>query len=92
MLVTSDTEFYSHIKRYQRERNTCCLGLLLLPSEEVKQIDLLQRLRSGKLKLTHPLADMFHFEEARHENLFINLRANPPEVKELCDCEWDVDV
>jgi hypothetical protein len=29
--------------------------------------------------------------EPRHENLFINLRANPPEVTELCTCEWDDD-
>ncbi len=33
MFVTADTEFPAHIKRYQREHNDCCWGLLLLPSE-----------------------------------------------------------
>src|ERR1700722_19866957 len=34
---------------------------------------------------------VFHFENARWDNLFVNLKANPPEVEELCECEWDKD-
>jgi len=89
MLVTADTEFPDHLKRYQREHNTCCWGLVLLPSDELKQIEILKRIKAGKLKIKHPLSQVFHFEDARHENLFVNLRANPPEVTELCSCEWD---
>jgi len=89
MLVTADTEFPDHLKRYQREHNTCCWGLVLLPSDEIKQIDVLKRIKNRKLKIKHPIARVFQFEDARHENLFINLRANPPEVTELCTCEWE---
>jgi len=89
MLVTSDREFPDHLRRYQREHNACCWGLVLLPSEELKQIEILKRIKGGKLKIKHPVDRIFQFENARHENLFINLRANPPEVTELCTCEWD---
>lgn len=89
MLVTADTEFPNHMRRYQREHNTCCWGLVLLPSEELKQIEVLRRIRDGKLKIKHPISRVFQFEDARHENLFVNLRSNPPEVTELCTCEWD---
>ena len=89
MLVTADIEFPKHIKRYQLARNDCCWGLMLLPGEELKQIDVLKRLKGGKIKLKHPKFDDFQFDYARHENLFVNLRADPPEVGELCDCEWE---
>lgn len=89
MLVTADLGFGKHVARYQREHNACCWGLLLLPDNEGKQIELLKRLKEGKMKLKHPIGDDFHFDLARHENLCINLRANPPEVTELCDCEWE---
>jgi predicted nuclease of predicted toxin-antitoxin system len=89
MLVTADIGFGKHVARYQREHNACCWGLLLLPDNEGKQIELLKRLKEGKMKLKHPIGDDFHFDVARHENLCINLRANPPEVTELCDCEWE---
>ena len=89
MLVTADLGFGKHVARYQREHNACCWGLLLLPDNEGKQIELLKRLKEGKIKLKHPVGDDFHFDLARHENLCINLRANPPEITELCDCEWE---
>jgi predicted nuclease of predicted toxin-antitoxin system len=91
MLVTADKEFPDHLRRYQREHNDCCWGLILLPSDELKQIEILKRVKAGKLKLKHPVDRVFQFEDARHENLFVNLRANPPEVTELCTCEWDED-
>ena len=91
ILVTADTEFLHHLRRYQREHNACCWGLVLLPSEELKQIDILRRIKAGKLKLKDPIDEVFHFENARADNLFVNLRANPPEISELCDCEWDED-
>lgn len=91
MLVTADTEFPNHIKRYQREHNVCCWGLLLLPDKESKQIDVLKRLKEHKIKLKHPKSPAFHFDLARHQNLFANLRADPPQVTELCDCEWKND-
>ncbi|HEY1210199.1 MAG TPA: hypothetical protein VGE85_12575 [Terracidiphilus sp.] len=89
MLVTADTKFSNYLRRYQRERNTCCWGLVLLPADELSQIEILKRIKAGKLKIKHPVARVFQFEDARHENLFINLRANPPEVTELCTCEWE---
>jgi hypothetical protein len=89
MLVTADTGFPDHIKRYQREHNDCCWGLLLLPDKESKQIDVLKRLKERKIKLKHPKHPALHFDLARHQNLFVNLRADPPKVTELCDCEWD---
>jgi hypothetical protein len=46
-------------------------------------------LKEGKIKLKHPIDDEFHFDAARHENLCINLKANPPQVTELCNCEWE---
>ena len=91
MLVTADTGFPDHIKRYQREHNDCCWGLLLLPDKESKQIDVLKRLKEGKIKLKHPKDPALHFDLARHQNLFVNLRADPPKVTELCDCEWEDD-
>ena len=91
ILVTADTEFLRHLRRYQKEHKVCCWGLVLLPSEELKQIDILRRIKAGKLKLKDPIDDVFHFENARADNLFVNLRANPPEISELCDCEWDDD-
>ncbi|MGA3318725.1 MAG: DUF5615 family PIN-like protein [Candidatus Korobacteraceae bacterium] len=91
MLITADTEFPDHLRRYQRAHNDCCWGLVLLPSEELKQIEILKRIKAGKMKLKHPIDRVFQFENARWENLFINLRANPPEVTELCTCEWDED-
>jgi hypothetical protein len=87
LLVTADVEFPQHFKRYQREHNSCCRGLVLLPSDELKQIDLLKRIKAGKLKLKDPVGNAFHFEYARADNLLVNLRANPPEISDLCDCE-----
>jgi hypothetical protein len=49
---------------------------MLLPADETKQIEILQRLKQGKIKLTHPHIPDFHFDYARHDNLFINLRAD----------------
>jgi hypothetical protein len=91
MLVTADIEFPKHVKRYQRSHNDCCWGLMLLPDGELNQIALLKSLKEGKIKLNHPKVKDFKFDFARHDNLFINLRANPPNVSELCDCEWDDD-
>jgi hypothetical protein len=79
------------MRRYQREHNDCCWGLLLLPDGQIKQIETLKRLKDGKIKLIHPVGDDFHVDNARHENLCINLRSDPPKVTELCDCEWDED-
>jgi hypothetical protein len=76
---------------YQKAHNDCCWGLLLLPDGELKQIDVLTRLRAGKLKLKHPREEIFRFEHVRLDNLLVNLRANPPEIGELCDCEWIED-
>ena len=89
ILVTADAEFPVHFAKYQKAHNTCCWGLLLLPDGELNQIRVLQRFRDGKLQLSHPKLEKFTFEEARHSNLFVNLRANPPQVGELCDCEWE---
>jgi hypothetical protein len=89
MLVTADVEFPKHIQRYQRERNECCWGLLLLPGEEGRQVDILRRLKEGKMKLKHPRIHDFRFDYARRDNLFVNLRADPPQVTDLCDCEWE---
>jgi predicted nuclease of predicted toxin-antitoxin system len=91
ILVTADTDFPEDFKRYQREHNECCWGLVLLPSEELRQIDVLKRVKAGKLKLKHPIDDVFYFENARADNLFVNLRSNPPEISELCDCEWNTN-
>lgn len=89
ILMTADAEFPRHFKRYQREHNECCWGLVLLPSEELKQIELLKRIKAGKLKMKDPVGNVFHFEYARADNLLVNLRANPPEISDLCDCERD---
>jgi len=91
ILVTADTEFPAHIKRYQKEHNDCCRGLLLLPSEELKQTDVLKRLKNKKIILKHPVDDEFSFETARWDNLLINLKANPPQVSEFCNCRWPED-
>lgn len=91
ILVTADREFPDHLRRYQREHNQCCWGLVLLPSEQIKQIETLKRVKAGKLKVKDPIDKVFHWENARHDNLFVNLRANPPEVTELCTCEWQED-
>ncbi len=77
MLVTADTEFPKHFARYQREHNVCCRGIVLLPSEELKQIKILAHYRG------------FRFDKARQANLCLNLRANPPEAYDLCDCPRD---
>lgn len=87
ILVTSDVEFPQHFKRYQKEHNVCCRGLVLLPSEELKQIDILKRIKSGKMKLKDPVGNDLHFEYVRSDNLLVNLRANPPEISDLCNCE-----
>jgi hypothetical protein len=68
MLVTADVEFPRHIKPYQREHNECCWGLMLLSGEELKQIDILKRLKEGKIKLKHPKDKNFRFDFARHES------------------------
>jgi len=91
MLVTADMGFTQHVKRYQREHNECCCGLMLLPDNRGKQIVILKRLKEGKIRLKHPKGDDFKFDFARHQNLCVNLRAEPPQVTELCDCEWDED-
>ena len=89
MLVTADTEFTAHLKRYQREHNDCCWGLLLLPSDVLKQINMLKDYRSGRLIIPYPLKGVeFRFDKAQQSNLCVNLRANPPETSELCDCAW----
>ncbi len=49
MLVTADLGFGKHVARYQREHNDCCWGLLLLPDNEGKQIEMLKRLKEGKI-------------------------------------------
>src|SRR5258706_6252231 len=59
ILVTADTKFAQHFEKYQREHNACCWGLVLLPSEELKQIDLLKRIKAGKLRLKDPIDDVF---------------------------------
>jgi hypothetical protein len=88
ILVTADTEFPQHFKRYQKEHNDCCWGLLLLPGDGQKQIDVLQHIKNGKLMLKHPKDEIFRFEDVRWDNLLVNLRASPPEIAELCACEW----
>lgn len=88
ILLTADIEFPRHFRRYQRSRNDCCYGLVLLPADEQKQVDVLKRLKAGKLRLKHPKDDVFRFEDVRMDNLLVNLRANPPEISELCDCTW----
>ncbi|MGA3332706.1 MAG: DUF5615 family PIN-like protein [Terracidiphilus sp.] len=89
ILVTADAGFLKHIKNYQRSHNDCCWGLLLLPDGELNQIDVLSRLKEGKIKLAHPKLETFSFELVRHDNLIVNLRSNPPEIRELCDCKWE---
>ena len=91
ILVTADKGFLKHIKDYQRTHNDCCWGLLLLPDGELNQIDVLSRLKEGKIKLSYPKLREFSFKLVRHDNLIVNLRTNPPEVRELCDCEWKGD-
>jgi hypothetical protein len=88
ILVTADLEFPKHFKKYQKAHNDCCWGLILLPGEEQKQIDVLKRLKAGKLNLKHPRDEIFRFEDVRWDNLLVNLRANPPAIVELCNCEW----
>jgi hypothetical protein len=88
ILVTADVEFPRHFRKYQKAHNYCCWGLILLPAEEPKQIDVLKRAKAGKLNLKHPKEEIFRFEDVRMDNLLVNLRANPPYVAELCDCEW----
>lgn len=75
MLVMADIEFPKHVKRYQLSHNDCCWGLMLLPDGELKQIERLKELKEGKIKLTHPKIKNFKFDYARHDNLFVNLRA-----------------
>jgi hypothetical protein len=53
MLVTADKEFPDDLGHYQREHNDCCWGLILLPSDELKQIEVLKRVRAGELKIKH---------------------------------------
>lgn len=89
ILITADTGFLQHFRDYQKAHNDCCWGLLLLPDCELRQIDVLSRLRAGKLRLKHPKDDVLRFEDVRNDNLLVNLRANPPEIGELCMCEWD---
>jgi len=91
ILVTADTDFPAHIRRYQKEHNDCCRGLLLVPSEELKQGEVLKRLKNKKIILKHPVDDQFSFETARWDHLLINLRANPPQVTGLCNCKWQED-
>jgi Domain of unknown function (DUF5615) len=92
MLVTADEGFIKeHIKDYQRAHNDCCWGVLLLPDGIIRQIELLQRLKEGKIKLAYPKLKRFTFDLARHDNLLIDLRANPPSVSELCACPWYSD-
>jgi predicted nuclease of predicted toxin-antitoxin system len=88
ILVTADIEFPKHFRKYQKAHNDCCWGLLLLPAEEQKQINVLKRLAAGKLILKHPKDDIFRFEDVRMDNLLVNLRADPPVIAELCSCEW----
>ena len=92
ILVTADTGFPLHFRDYQKSTNDCCWGLMLLPDGIEKQLNVLQKLKDGKIKLTHPKLETFNFESARHDNLFINLRANPPQIGELCDCKWGDDL
>lgn len=91
ILVTADARILQHFRDYQRAHNSCCWGLLLLPDGELHQIDILRRLRAGKLKLKHPRDDVFRFEDVRNDNLLVNLRTHPPEIGELCNCEWQED-
>ena len=60
-----------------------------MPDNEGNKIEVLRRLKEGKIKLKHPKGRDFKFEFARHQNLCINLRAEPPTVAELCDYEWE---
>lgn len=89
ILVTADAGFVQHFRDYQNSHNECCWGLLLLPDGELRQIEVLNRLRVGKLMLKHPHDEIFRFEDVRNDNLLVNLRANPPEIGELCECEWN---
>lgn len=92
MLVTADEGFITkHIRAYQRSHNDCCWGVLLLPNDIIKQINLLQRLKEGKIKLSYPKLPRFTFDLARHDNLLVDLRTNPPAVRELCGCPWYSD-
>lgn len=50
MLVTTDKAFPDHLRRYPREHNECCWGLILLPTDELKRIEIRKRIRTGKLK------------------------------------------
>jgi hypothetical protein len=91
ILVTAEIEFLDHFRAHQRSHNECCWGLMMLPADTQKQVDVLQRVKSGKLRLKHPKERQFLFEDVRHDNLYVNLRANTPEVQEICECEWADD-
>jgi hypothetical protein len=88
ILVTADLEFLKHFHDYQRSHNRCCWGLVMLPGEKLKQVEVLNKIKKGKLRLRHDRLEPFTFEDVRQCNLYVNLRADPPQIDEICDCEW----
>ena len=62
----------------------------MLPADAQKLIDVLQKVNGGKLRLKHPKERPISFQDVRHNNLYVNLRANPPEVQEICECKWQM--
>lgn len=91
ILVTADKGFPKHVRKYQKSTNHCAWGVVLLPDVELERVDVLKRLKDGKIRLKHPLGDDLDFKDARFDNLLVNLQSNPPKVTELCDCPWITD-
>lgn len=93
IIVTTDLRFPEKCLLYQRQKNSCLYGLLLLPSGLEIQKRVLEELRSGKRKMIHSRYDKtVTWADVNHDNLLVRTyRESNPDVSELCSCPWDED-
>jgi hypothetical protein len=91
IIVTTDLKFPEKCQVYQRQKNTCLSGLLMLPDGVEAQKRVLGDLRSGKRKMQHPRYERpLTWADVNLDNLTVKLhRSGEPNISELCDCPWD---
>jgi len=94
IIVTTDLKYPEKCKTYERQKNSCLAGLLLLPDGIEFQKRILEELRTGKRKMLYftrykkPLT----WVDVNQDNLTIKAhRDSNPDISELCDCPWDDD-
>lgn len=84
ILVTADVEYASLVGTDSKSS----WGVILLPSEDAAQVEILCRISEGKLMFRPSAERTGMFEYVRRNRLLLDFRQSPPIVSVHSDCYW----